>query len=303
MSSQTLDAGPMRPGQLTEPTAAEIAARYGLTVPGRRPPFWAYLRSLVAYRHFTFAYARARVASVYSSARLGPLWNVLTPLLHVGVYYLVFGWMLDRKAGSGQSYIGFLSIGVFVFSYTREAFAVGTKSVADRMNLIRALSFPRALLPLATVVQQLIILGFSLGIVAWILVAVGQIPSVRWLQILPTLVLQTLFNVGAALVMARIGAVLRDMRELVPWVLRVWMYTCGVMYSLNKLTEHAPHWVRLMLEFNPGAIYIELSRHALLDGYGQTTPHAWSAGLFWALLSLGTGLVFFWRAEHRYGRG
>ena len=178
MSSQTLDAGPARPERLAEPSSAAVAARYGLTVPGQRPPFWSYVRSLVAYRHFTFAYARARVASVYSSARLGPIWNVLTPLLHIGVYYLVFGWMLDRKAGSGQSYIGFLSIGVFVFSYTREAFAVGTKSVADRMTLIRALSFPRALLPLAVVVQQLIILAFSLGIVVWILLAVGDRKSV-----------------------------------------------------------------------------------------------------------------------------
>jgi teichoic acid transport system permease protein len=282
---------------------AELAARHGLTVPGRRPPFIAYLRSLVAYHGFAVSYARAKISSVYSTARLGAVWTILTPVLNVAVYYFVFGYLLDRKAGVGESYIGFLSIGVYFFSYTREAFAVGTKAVADRMNLIRAIHFPRALLPVAVVLQQLFLLCFSLVVMLWVLVAVGEVPSTRWLGVLPALFLQTLFNLGAALIMARIGAVLRDVGELIPWVLRVWMYTCGVMYSINKLTVHAPTWVRIILELNPGAVYIELARHALLDGYGNTTPDAWPVACFWALLSLGGGLWFFWRAEDRYGRG
>ena len=282
---------------------AELAARYGLTVPGRRPPFGAYLRSLVAHHGFAVSYARARISSVYSHARLGPIWTILTPVLNVAVYYFIFGYLLDRKAGVGESYIGFLCIGVYVFSYTREAFAVGTKSVADRLPLIRAMHFPRALLPVSLVVQQLILLGFSLTVVGWVLLAVGEVPSTRWLGAIPALFLQTLFNLGAALIMARIGAVLRDVGELIPWVLRVWMYTCGVMYSIDKLTAHAPTWIRIILELNPGAVYIELVRHALLDGYGPTTPDAWIVATFWALASLSGGMWFFWRAEHRYGRG
>ncbi len=308
MTVQTLDPGFPGSASTSGPAdadlaPAELAARYGLTVPGRRPPFWTYLRSLVAYHGFTLTYARSRVVTVYSSARLGPLWSVLTPILNVAVYYFVFGYLLDRKAGVGESYIGFLCIGVFVFSYTREAFAVGSKAVSQQLNLIRAIHFPRALLPVAMVLQQLILLGFSLGVVGWVLLAVGEVPSTRWLGVLPALLLQTLFNFGAALIMARIGAVLRDVSELIPWVLRVWMYSCGVMYSIDKLTAHAPRVIRLILELNPGAVYIELVRHALLDGYGSTTPYAWYVGVFWAVVALGGGMWFFWRAEDRYGRG
>ena len=308
MTVQALEPG--LPGSLSttaradgDLSPAELAARYGLTVPGRRPPLPEYLRSLLAYHSFVVAYARARISLVYSSARLGPLWTILTPVLNVAVYYFIFGYLLDRKAGAGDSYIAFLSTGVYVFSYTREAFAVGTKAVANQLNLIRAMHFPRALLPVAMVVQQLFLLGFSVIVIGWVLLAVGEVPSTRWLWVLPAVFLQTMFNLGAALIMARIGAVLRDVSELIPWVLRVWMYTCGVMYSLTKLTAHAPHWVRITLEVNPGAVYIELFRHALLDGYGPTTPEAWPIACFWAVLSLGGGMWFFWRAEHRYGRG
>jgi hypothetical protein len=61
---------------------AELAAKYGLRPSSARPNLGSYLRLVWQRRHFIAAYATARNVSMYTEARLGQLWQVLTPLLN-----------------------------------------------------------------------------------------------------------------------------------------------------------------------------------------------------------------------------
>lgn len=282
--------------------AAELAARYGLTPAVQRPALPAYALQVWRRRHFITAYARARLTTLYATARLGQVWHLLTPVLNVAVYWFIFGLLLDKKAGTGGNYIAFLTVGMFVFTYTRESISSGTWSIKNRIDLIRAVHFPRACLPIATTLVQLQQLLLSMGVVVTIVLATGEPFTLRWLLLVPALALQTVFNLGCGMLMARVGSRSHDIGELVPFLLRTWMYTCGVFYSIAKVTAHAPHPVRVALEANPGALYIELARHALLDGYALT-PHVWLLAAGWALLALVVGGVACWQAEDRYGRG
>jgi teichoic acid transport system permease protein len=67
-------------------------------------------------------------------------------------------------------------------------------------------------------------------------------------------------------------------------------------------TKNAPEAVRILLEVNPAAVYIDLVRTALLEEH-QSLPYAWPLAVGWALVAAVVGFVFFWRAEPRYGRG
>src|SRR6516165_2217829 len=78
---------------------ADLAARYGLRPSSARPGLVSYLRLVWQRRHFIFAYATARNVSMYTEARLGQLWQVLTPLLNSAVYYLVFGVLFKANRG------------------------------------------------------------------------------------------------------------------------------------------------------------------------------------------------------------
>ncbi|MCQ4082527.1 ABC transporter permease [Streptomyces sp. RB6PN25] len=290
-------------GKLNSSEAARLAARHGLKPSVQRPSLPAYVGQLWQRRHFTLSYARARLTSYYATATLGQIWHVLTPLLNVAVYWFVWGYLLKKTDGTGDNYIAFLCVGMFVFTYSRESIAAGTWSICNRLELIRAFHFPRACLPIATTLVQLQQLALSMGVVVAICLATGEPVTSRWLLLLPALVLQTVFNLGVGMLMARIGARNHDIGELMPFVLRTWMYTCGVFYSIAKVTGHAPAAVRMVMEANPGALYIELARHALLAGYGKLTPHIWAMSAGWAVVSLAVGLVACWQAEDRYGRG
>jgi teichoic acid transport system permease protein len=285
-------------------TSAELAAKYGLSVSGARPSLPEYVRQLWGRRHFIGAYSVARLSAQYTKARLGQLWNVMTPLLNAAVYYLIFGLLLGTNRGI-PDYIPYLVTGVFVFNFTQTTILAGTRAISDNLGIIRALHFPRACLPIAVTLIQLQQLLYSMIVLAAIVLMEGQLPSTSWFLVIPALLLQSVFNIGVALYVARLGAKVTDLAQLMPFLLRTWMYVSGVFYSISKVVTRLPHWVGLLLDLNPAAIFIDLMRFALIDSFtsAQLPSHVWIAAAAWAAVAGAGGFVFFWKAEEQYGRG
>ncbi len=288
-----------------EPTdPAALAGRYGLTQSSLRPPLGAYLREIWSRRKFVVSYARARTYAMYAGARLGTVWQVLTPLLNAAVYYLAFGVLLGTKNGI-DNYVAFLLTGVFVFTYTQRCMTEGSRSLALNLSLIRTLHFPRATLPLAYVFNELNQMLVSMGML-FVIVGVTEGVSWRWLLVAPALLLQTMFNIGMTLIFARIGTFISDVTQLLPFVTRTWLYVSGVFFSLPAMLAQAdaPEWVIKVLAFNPLSAYIDIFRRSLLDEHeANQLPYAWPIAVGWSVVVLVGGLIYFWRAEDRYGRG
>jgi teichoic acid transport system permease protein len=284
--------------------AAELAARHGLKVSGARLPLGPYVRQLWGRRHFITAFSTARVSAQYTQARLGQLWQVMTPLLNAAVYYLIFGLLLGTSRGI-DDFIPYLVTGVFVFTYTQSTVLAGVRAVAGNLGLVRALHFPRASMPIAVTMMQLQQLLMSMGVLLAIVLMTGEVPQASWLLAIPALLLQSVFNLGLALVMARLGSKMEDLAQLMPFILRTWMYMSGVMYNMAAKLTDAPHLVTLGLELNPAAVYIDLMRFALIDSFtaAQLPHHVWIIAVCWAVFFGVGGFVYFWQAEERYGRG
>ena len=313
---------------------AELAAQYGLRPSSARPRLFAYIRQVWDRRHFIVAYATARNVSMYTEARLGNLWQVLTPLLNSAVYYLIFGILFQANRGISH-YTAYLVTGVFIFSFTERSIVVGSTVMRANLSLIRALHFPRASLPLAYVMVELQQLLLSMVVLFAIVLGTGEPLTWYWLFLVPTLILQATFNMGAAMIMARLGAGAQDFSQLIPFLTRIWRYFCGVMYSIASLPASLPEWGKDVLSLNPAAVYISLTRYAIMATIRQDAPGAqpfnaakcatfttkkipelqaychpgvltsqlWLAGIGWAVVTLMVGVVFFWQAETRYGRG
>ncbi|MDI2131721.1 ABC transporter permease [Yinghuangia seranimata] len=280
----------------------DLAARYGLSVSGARPGLVPYTRQLWQRRHFIVAFANAKTRAAYATAQLGQLWQILTPLFNAAIYYLVFGLMLKSDKGV-HNYIAFLVTGIFIFTFTQSAVLAGTRSISDQLPLIRALHFPRACLPISFTVVQLQQLLISMLVLCGIVLGTGEPVTLKWLLIIPALALQFVFNTGLSMIVARIGAQVTDMKQLMPFLLRTWLYVSGVFYSISVFTRKAPEAVRWMLEANPAAVYIELARDALVESHHKIPMHTWALGVGWALVIGIGGYVWFWQAEEKYGRG
>jgi teichoic acid transport system permease protein len=283
---------------------AEFAKGRGLSQSAARPPVRQYIAQLWQRRHFMWTFASSKSISMYTTARLGQLWQVLTPLLNAAVYYLIFGVLLDTSRGI-PDFIPFLVTGVFVFTFTQSSVMAGVRAISGNLGLVRALHFPRAALPISFALQQLQQLLFSMLVLFLIAIGFGSYPKLSWLLIIPALAMQFVFNTGMAMIMARLGSKTPDLAQLMPFIMRTWMYASGVMFSIPMMLKDKPAWIADVLQWNPAAVYMDLIRFALIDGYGSENlpPHIWAFALGWAILFGIAGFVYFWKAEERYGRG
>ncbi|GAA2457510.1 ABC transporter permease [Streptomyces sp. NPDC051041] len=305
--SQVLHTPPPTRRAPADDDLAALAARHGLSVSGARPSLPEYVRRLWARRHFIAAFATAKLTAQYSQAKLGQVWQVMTPLLNAAVYYLVFGVLLQTKEGV-PDYVPFLVTGVFIWTFTQSSIMAGTRAISGNLGLVRALHFPRAALPLSFCLQQLQQLLFSMAALVVILLAFGVPPAASWVLAVPALALQFTFNAGVSMIMARVGARTPDVAQLMPFVLRTWMYVSGVMWSIDHLLSERdglPSWVGPVLQANPAAVYIDLMRFALIDSFhaSRLPEHVWATATGWALLAGVGGFIYFWKAEETYGRG
>jgi len=330
------------PSALADEPLAELAARYRLRPSAARPGVFAYAGELWERRHFIVGFATARNVAMYTEARLGQLWQVLTPLLNAAVYYVIFGLILGTSRGV-PNFTAFLITGIFVFNFTQRAFITTSRVMPDSLPLIRALPFPRACLPVGYVLIELEQLGMALVVLTVIVLATGEPLTWYWLLAIPALLLQGVFNVGMGLFLARLGAGADDFSQLLPFLVRTWMYVSGVMFSIQTIgyLRDRPT-LTYLLQINPAAVYISLVRNAILQSQRNAWPgsepydaancaayHAataagtrgpalelsaychgtvsmcglWLWSIGWAIVALVVGFVFFWQAETRYGRG
>ena len=174
---------------------AEYAIEHGLRPSAQRPSIPEYLRQLWRRANFIVAFATARNVAMYTEAKLGQLWQVLTPLLNAGVYFLIFGLLLHINRGV-PNYLGFLVAGVFIFNFTQRSVISTSTVMTDSLELIRALHFPRASLPLAYVMIEFQQMLLSMVVLIPILLLTGEPITWYWLLAIPALLLQTIFNVG-----------------------------------------------------------------------------------------------------------
>jgi teichoic acid transport system permease protein len=282
------------------PARGAAAIPEGMHRTGARPPLRRYLAQLWERRHFIISYTRANNEVMYSRSFLGQLWQVLTPLLNAGVYYLIFGLLLHTSRGV-HNFIAFLVIGIFVFHFLQQTIIRGARSIIGNQGLIRSVHFPRASLPLSTTGQTFIQLIVSLVVMVPIVLLTGESPDWGWFLLLPDVALAAVFAAGTALVIARISARIPDTTALLPFVLRTWLYFSGIFYSVEAFTKHR-HWLRVVLELNPAVTYVDLARAALLDEH--TVPgYLWGFAVGWAVALAIFGTLFFWAGEETYARG
>jgi len=275
---------------------AELARRNGLSAAGRLPSLPEYTRQLWSYRHFIAAFANAKVSASLGNTRLGMIWQVLTPLINAAVYYVIFGVLIDTRHGV-ENFIAYLCTGVFIFGFTQSVVQAGVQAVTGNLGLIRALHFPRASLPISIALVEVRNVIASMVVLVLIVLFSGEPVTVEWLLIFPALFLQSIFNAGMAMGVARLGAKVHDIRQLIPFIMRIWMYGSAVLYPVTNFTAHLHGWKLALVEANPLLVFIELIRHALMENVKLAGDPGmlWAEAAAWTIVVGIGGYVYFWR--------
>jgi teichoic acid transport system permease protein len=245
----------------------------------------SYLRTLWDRREFAWYLAIGNLKARNASTGLGLFWWVLNPLLLGAVYYIVFGIIVP--VGRDLAY---LLSGMFVFYYTSTSVTGGANSILSNARLLVNVSFPRLILPIVAVIEAGV--GFLASLVA-LYVIIGPIqllfsgeatwPTLTAVWLLPIIfVIQTVFNLGLAALAGRIAVPFRDVNNLIPYLLRLWLYLSPIIYGPAFIERLNEPWTTVY-QFNPMVPLLGVYRTALL-GYPFVPSElfwsaVWAAGL------------------------
>jgi ABC-2 type transport system permease protein len=168
----------------------------------------------------------------YKGSALGLLWSMLNPAFTLGIYYLVFSVVLKNGY---PNYVIFLFSGLIVWNMFQNAVFSATGVIVDRAGLVKKVSFPREILPLASVGSAVVYFFIQLGVLIIFLLIFHHAPAWNMLEILPiTFVNLYLFAAAVSIVMAAFTVYMRDMKHLMEVLLQLWFWTSPVVYSYEN---------------------------------------------------------------------
>ncbi|MGB8362638.1 MAG: ABC transporter permease [Acidimicrobiia bacterium] len=261
-----------------------------------------YLVAMLDRWEFALEVPREQLRSEHQNTLLGNVWHLFNPILTVAVYYLIFGVVFEVNRGV-DNFLVWLTIGIFAFRLTSNTVLGGANSITSNSGLIRAIRFPRALLPVSTVMSRLLTFAIELGVIAFMVVFFTNVGiTSRWLLLPAVLAVHTALNLGGAFIAARLNDAFKDVQQIIPFVFRLLMYFSGVMFPIERLINAlgSSSMAATVASLNPVMRIIELYRWVFLG-----TTYDW--GGLWVTVVMAAAISwfafrFFRAAEWRYGR-
>ena len=250
--------------------------------------------SLWRYRELLYFLVLRELKVRYKQAALGAAWAVVQPVFAATIFTIIFG-LFAHLPSDGLPYVLFAFAGVLPWTYFGEALRRASTGLVEDSELIRKIYFPRLVLPTAAVIAPLVDFLISL-VVLVVLMIWYHISATPSLLLLPAFIVM---NVALALAfglwLGPLNVRYRDVKQILPFLIQVWMYASPVVYPLSMVPER---W-RPLYSLNPMVGIIEGFRWTLL---GTAAPDATAMALTAAstILLLVGGLLYFKRAERSF---
>lgn len=195
----------------------------------------AVYADLIRYRELFSNLFRRDFQAKYRGSALGVLWSLVNPLALMAVYLVVFG-LLWNKSNGIPHYPIYLLAGLTCWLFFAVSVQTASRSMVDSAELIKKVRFPRQLVAFSVVATQAVTFGVMLAILVVLsLIFVPAARSTVWLA-LPLAVLFAGFVAGAALVVACLNVLLRDIEHILTAALLPWFFLTPVIWSFATLS-------------------------------------------------------------------
>ncbi len=195
----------------------------------------------------------------YRGSVVGFLWSLLNPLLNLAVYTIAFTYILHNTT---ERYVFFLLLGILPWTFFVNALMMSTGSIVDGGSLIRSVAFPRAILPMATVLFNFVQFALSVLVLLPLIMIFYRITPTASMLLFPLfLALQLLFTFGLAMLIATGTAFFRDIKHLLEVALAMLFWLTPIVYQLQIV----PDSLRLPLLLSPMTSFVMAYRQLFYD--------------------------------------
>ena len=210
-------------------------ARQTTRVISPRTPLIRRVVAIYHYRELLAGLIRKELKVKYKNSALGAIWSMLNPALYLVVFYVVF--QIFLRSGIPKFAI-FLLSGLLVWNFFSTALMGATTSVVTNSALVKKVSFPREVLPLAPI-GAAIVHFFLQGIVLALALALFRYEaSPKYALLLPpALVVLVLLTAALGILFAALNVSLRDMQHLLELSLVAWFWMTCIVYPYRLVAD------------------------------------------------------------------
>lgn len=252
------------------------------------------LRELWHYRELIYFLTWRDIKVRYKQATLGIAWAILQPMLTTAITSVVFGYLLKVDTGS-LPYPVFTLAALLPWHLFQLSLQKSSISLVGNANLITKIYFPRIIIPLSSVLAVLVDFAISL-ILLFIVMLFYKLPFTwNMLWLIPLTLLAILAALAVGLWLSALNVQYRDIQQMVPFLLQIWMYATPIVYPITIIPEGT---IRYLYSLNPMVGVVQGFRWALFGGSPPDMNLLFSSAA--VILLLISGLFFFRRMEKTF---
>jgi lipopolysaccharide transport system permease protein len=260
---------------------------------------WSNLARLTRYRSLIQSLVAREVTARYRGSVLGFFWSFVNPLLLLTIYSFVFARILQNNVEETKPYAIFMFSGLLPWTWFSASLLDASGSLITGGNLIKKVLFPAEVLPIVSVLSNLVHFLLGLIILAGFMIWFHHFPDWNDIWWFPVIVfVQLVFTLSLGLAFAALTVHFRDIRELLANLLTFWFFATPIIYYYKMETVQSFRW---LFNLNP-FFHLAISYQEILF-FHPTTETGSSFGHVWWLLALGgASLVLFFACYWLFDR-
>lgn len=257
------------------------------------------LKEVWDYRDLVMLFVRRTFVAQYKQTILGPAWAIIQPLFTTVIFTFVFG-NLAGLAPSGVPTFIFYLCGSIAWTYFSGCLTATSTTFTANSSILGKVYFPRLVMPISTVISQLIAFAiqaifFIAFLIYYYVIGADVHPNV-YMLLTPVLILQlALLGLGFGIIISALTTKYRDLAMVVGFGTQIWMYLTPVAYDIGIIPE------RLMdiYMLNPVTPVICMLRYAFL-GIGELQLEYYTMSWGVTILVVFVGIIMFNRVEKTF---
>lgn len=254
------------------------------------------------YRDLLMLFVKRDIVTVYKQTILGPLWYFIQPLFTAITFTIIFNNVAGIKTGAIPPFL-FNLAGIIVWNYFTSCLNETSDTFKKNANIFGKVYFPRVIMPMATVITNLVKLGIQMlifiGFYVYFLIQGMENTLDYKILFFPFLVvIMGLMGLGLGMIISSMVTKYRDLTFLVSFGVQLLMYVSAVMYPMALIKEKLPQ-LGWLIEYNPLAYVVETARYILLNEGTVSVGGLIYTCVITILLFL-LGLVIFNRTEKSF---
>ena len=229
----------------------------------------------------------------YKQALLGIGWAVIQPIMLMIVFTFIFGKMAQVNS-EGVPYPIFTFVAILPWNLFSTSLNKAGQSLVSNAVLLQKVYVPRLIIPFASILPNLVDFLIGSVILGGMMIYYHSSVHLSWtILLIPIFTLIALLSaLAAGLWLAALNVKYRDIKQISPFLIRIWMWVSPVAYSATEVPTGI--W-RVIYGLNPMAGVIQGFRWALVGGERPDVLIFLSIGIVCILLI--TGLIYFRKTE------